>query len=144
MASMNKEFALREVIEVREQRLIHSNNEINPDNVQLNQALHSTSLEVDLERSMRSIECVSRDEDIRKLRFQLLLLEDENEELQDNLVHQEEHSDELTRKLDESNINYENLDVEFRNSANELRLRNRELDNMKVYYYTLSSPASHD
>ena len=143
MASMNKEFALREVIEVREQRLIHSNNEINPDNVQLNQALHSTSLEVDLERSMRSMECVSRDEDIRKLRFQLLLLEDENEELQDNLAHQEEHSDELTRKLDESNINYENLGVEFRNSANELRLRHRELDNMKVYFYALLSPASH-
>ena len=81
---------------------------------------------------MRSIDCISRDEDIRKLRLQLLLVEDENEELQDNLAHEEENSYELTRQLDESNTRYENLDAEVRNSANELRLRNRELDNMKV------------
>ena len=83
---------------------------------------------------MRSIDCISRDEDIRKLRFQLILLEDENEELQDSLAHEEESSDDLSRKLDASNVKYENLNAEFRNSVNELKLRNRELDNMKVTF----------
>ena len=87
---------------------------------------------MDLERSIRSVESVSRDEDVRKLRFQMLLLEDENEELQDSLAQEEEKSDDLTRRLDEAHVSYESLDAELRNTTNELRLRNRELDNMRV------------
>ena len=62
----------------------------------------------------------------------MLLLEDENEELQYSLGQEEEKSDDLTRRLDETNINYENLDAQLRDTANELRLRHRELDNMRV------------
>lgn len=78
------------------------------------------------------MECVSKDEEIRKLRFQLVLNEDENDALNDELEKEMQHSEDIQRELDETIAELEQMEMESQRTDNELRLKTRELDNMKV------------
>src|SRR4051812_33372446 len=99
---------------------------------QLQQALRTATLELNLERSTRAVETVKKDEDIRKLRLQLVLLEDENEELNTQLIQEEEHTDTLQQDLDDALARSTRLEDEISNLTNELRIKTREVETMKV------------
>jgi len=84
---------------------------------------------LNLERSKNSVEVVAKDEDIRKLRFQLLLQEDENDELHGQLTEEEARSDGLEQALDEALAQLEQVRTD---KENEMRTHARESANIKV------------
>jgi hypothetical protein len=57
------------------------------------QSLLTSALELKYERSMHLVETVSKDEDIRNLRFDMHILQDDNDELRSLLAQEEERSD---------------------------------------------------
>ena len=85
-----------------------------------------------LERSKNSVEIVAKDEDIRKLRLQLLLREDENDELHGQLIEEEARSDGLEQALDEALAQLEQARTDKEALQNEMRTHTRELANIKV------------
>lgn len=92
-------------------------------------ALRAADLELNLERSKNSVEVVAKDEDIRKLRFQLLLQEDENDELHGQLTEEEARSDGLEQALDEALAQLEQVRTD---KENEMRTHARESANIKA------------
>ena len=101
--------------------------------LQFQQQLQTLTFELNHERSIRSVEAVSKDEDIRKLRLQLLLLEDENEELHNQLVSEEERSDNLEQDRDDALLRVGELGTELQEATNDIRLQTRELESLKVF-----------
>ena len=87
---------------------------------------------MNLERSKNSVEIVAKDEDIRKLRLQLLLLEDEDDELQGQLTEEVARSDGLEQALDEALAQLEQARTDKEALQNEVRTHVRELANIKV------------
>ena len=82
--------------------------------------------------SSRIVEGITKDEDIRKLRVKIHIIEDEVEELIDQLTKEEERSDNLVRDLEETTAKSDELDIENQQLTNDLRIKSRELDNAKV------------
>ncbi|KAF2147261.1 uncharacterized protein K452DRAFT_314462 [Aplosporella prunicola CBS 121167] len=109
------------------------------DVAELQQALQTAQLELDLERSHRIVEGVARDEDIRKLRCQILLLEDENDELHDQLAEEESRADRLEGTLDDSLEQLKVKEAEVLRLQNELRVKARASDTMKAELAALES-----
>jgi chromosome segregation ATPase len=95
-------------------------------------ALQTTNFELNYERSSRAVESVVKDEDIRKLKYQVLGLEDENEELIEQLDKEEVHVQNLERDLECALARYEELDNEIQRLNEELRVRLRESSTMRV------------
>lgn len=107
---------------------------------QLQRALQTTTLELNLARSTHSVEIVSKDEDIRKLRFQLLLLEDENDGLHEQLQAEDVRMEELEQSLDDALARSEQKEAELQTVFNELRMKTREMEITKVVI--VSSPST--
>jgi len=104
----------------------------NSARVKLQQALQTATFELNYERSSRIVENVAKDEDIRKLKFQILLLEDENDELHEQLTQEEDRADGLEHDVEDAAARSEELEVELQNVSNELRIKLRETDTLKV------------
>ncbi|KAF4301442.1 hypothetical protein GTA08_BOTSDO10781 [Botryosphaeria dothidea] len=102
------------------------------DVAELQQALRTAECELELERSQRIVESVNKDEEIRKLRFQILLLEDENDDLQDQLQEEEQRSDKLETTLDDALAQLRKRDADIQRISNQLRMKMREAENMKA------------
>jgi uncharacterized coiled-coil protein SlyX len=95
-------------------------------------ALSTTELELNYERSLRIVEGVTKDEDIRKLKIRIHIVEDEVEELNDQLAKEEERSDGLVQDLEEAVAKMDELDAENQGLLTDLRVKNRDLENTKV------------
>lgn len=100
--------------------------------VQYKHATQTLTFELNYERSARAVECVSKDEDIRRLRFQLLLLEDENDELNNQLAEEEARVEDLEQSVIDALSQLDRSESNAQRLNNELRLKARDLDNMKV------------
>jgi chromosome segregation ATPase len=100
--------------------------------LQLQHALRTANLELNLACSKHSVEVVAKDEDVRKLRFQLQLLDDENDELTNKLIEEEARSDGLETALDEALAQLDQLQADKEGLQNEMRTKSRELNNLKV------------
>ena len=96
------------------------------------QSLGTAHLELKLLESTRSVESVSKDEDIRRLRMQLLLLEDENEELHGQLRVEENRGDGLEQAADEALSELEQAEGEIQRLMNESKTKARELESARV------------
>ena len=70
-------------------------------------------MELQLERSLHAVESVTKDEDMRKLQLQIILLGDENDELQCRLETEEERVDGLERALEGAQVRVDQLEVEL-------------------------------
>jgi uncharacterized coiled-coil protein SlyX len=99
-------------------------------------ALSTAELELNYERSLRIVEGVSKDEDIRKLKIRIHIVEDEVEELNEQLTKEEERSDGLVQDLEEAVAKMDELDAENQALVTDLRVKSRDLENTKVCYYT--------
>ena len=84
------------------------------------------------ERSSRQVDAVIRDEDVRKLKFQLVLLEDENDVLEEQLTQAEESADGMEGELGAALARQEELEGEVQTATNDLRSKLRESDAMRV------------
>lgn len=78
------------------------------------------------------MESVCKDEDIRKLKFQQCLLEDEIDDLHNQLEQEVDRSDNLERELEEAHARSEELDAEIVRVTNDLKIRTRELETTRV------------
>ena len=95
-------------------------------------SLSTITQELAYERSLRAIECVTKDEDIRKLRFQIMLLEDENNDLHEQLEHEQERGDNLDHEIEDVLAREGELEERLAQNAGELRMKEREIEILKV------------
>ena len=100
--------------------------------IQLQQSIQTASHELAYERSSREVAAAIRDEDVRKLKFQLIVLEDENDVLDEQLSRAEENAEALENDLGEALARQGELESEFQTMANELRTKLREAESMRV------------
>lgn len=100
--------------------------------MQLIQTLQTTKFELNYERSSRIVEGIAKDEDIRKLRFKIAVMEDEIEELNEQLAKEEERADEIAQDLEDAVAHTGELDATVQQLNNELRLKTRELEAAEV------------
>ncbi|KAF2835134.1 hypothetical protein M501DRAFT_1026885 [Patellaria atrata CBS 101060] len=117
-------------------------NRVSPEISAFQLALQTTKYELNYERSARAVECVAKDEDIRKLRLQLLLLEDENDELNDQLEREQKRGDELEHSVNDAWAQLEESETEVQRVSNELRMKVRELDTVKAELTAMESMSS--
>jgi len=94
--------------------------------------LQTVNFELNYERSSRAVECIIKGEDIRKLKYQLLLLEDENEDIIEQLDNEEAHAQNLEQDLENALARCEELDNEVQRLNEELRVKLRESSTMRV------------
>lgn len=87
---------------------------------------------MNLARSKHSVEVVAKDEGIRKLRFQVQLLDDENDDINNKLTEEEARSDALETALDEALAQIDQSQSEKEDFQNNMRTKSRELNNVKV------------
>ncbi|KAF2457476.1 hypothetical protein BDY21DRAFT_27031 [Lineolata rhizophorae] len=109
------------------------------DPTELELALRTANQEVAFARSKHTLTIVAKDEDIRKLRVQILLLEDENDELHNQLTEEEEHADAMERNYGDVVARLEDSNAEIERLENELRGKTRELNNMKAELSSLQN-----
>lgn len=106
--------------------------QIATNSLQLQQAYETAYYEINHERSQRMVDAAVRDEDVRKLKFQILLLEDENEDLLEQLTKEEENAEMMRADLDQIRAHEEDLENENHSLSNQLRLQSKEADSMRV------------
>lgn len=100
--------------------------------LQHKQALETAQLTTEYERSAAEVRLTVKDEELRKLRVRILLLEDEVDFLNGQLAKEEEHVDGLQRDLSSANDQLLDMDSNSQKLQNDLRVKERELNLLKV------------
>lgn len=90
------------------------------------------SLELAYQETIRKSDFIIQDEAARRLRLQILLLEDENDELHEQLAIEDDRLDELEQDCAELQRQVEQAEVTSHRYEKELRMKARELSNLKV------------
>ncbi|KAF1967529.1 hypothetical protein BU23DRAFT_516189, partial [Bimuria novae-zelandiae CBS 107.79] len=98
----------------------------------LKHSLRTSSLELSLERSRHSVELVAKDEDIRKLRVNQYLLQDENGDLHEQLEEEQARSDGLEAELNEALAQLDEQAAVAESAQNQIRMQAREVANLKA------------
>jgi len=96
------------------------------------QSLHSASLELKYERSTHLVDIIAKDENIRKLRFEVHVLEDDCDELRDLLVKEEDRSEKLERIVNDNMARAEEAEAAVQDLENDMLGREQELSTLRV------------
>jgi len=97
------------------------------------QALSKTySLELAYQEAIRKSDFIIQDEGARRLRLQIHLLENENDELHEQLAIEDDRIDELEQDCAELQRQVEQAESTSHRYETELRVKARELTNLKV------------
>ncbi|KAL8794713.1 MAG: hypothetical protein Q9195_002788 [Heterodermia aff. obscurata] len=88
--------------------------------------------ELAYEKSLRQSEALFAEESARRLRAQILLLEDDNDNLHEQLIKDEERIDELTGVGEDLNSQLIRARNSLDSSHSDLRLKSREIETLKV------------
>lgn len=91
------------------------------------QSLHSSALELKYERSAHLVDILAKDEDIRRLRFEIHCLEDDNDELRELLSQEEDRSDAFEQLVNENLARAEAAEAQLQDIETDLRQREQEL-----------------
>lgn len=94
--------------------------------------MQTAYFELNYERTSRAVECVIKDEDIRRLNLQLLRLKDHDAEVVELLDSETLLACNLERDLKDALARGEKLDSEVERLNEELRVRLRESSTMRV------------
>jgi predicted nucleic acid-binding Zn-ribbon protein len=89
-------------------------------------------LELEYEESIRKTDCIIKDEETRRLRLKILLLEDENNNLHNQLAFEDDRVDGLECEIVDLQKKLEETDAESHRYQGEIWSQARELNNMKV------------
>ena len=84
------------------------------------------------EGSKHAFDLVCEEETTRQSRLRVLLLENENDDLHQQLAQDDNRIDLLENGTQELQNKVETLEADLSTAKAELRIRNRELDNLKV------------
>jgi chromosome segregation ATPase len=101
-------------------------------NTQYTHALQTAIHTLNYERSSRTVDAIKSDEDVRKLKVQILLLQDDNDVLKSRLASEEQDADNLQLKLEDAESRSADLQDANSQLTNDLRSRIRELESTKV------------
>lgn len=115
---------------------------ISANSPQLQLALQTEALELNYERSSRVVKEILRDEDVRRLKCQLLVLEDERDELQEKLDEVADDVDGLQLDINDTLDHCEELEAEIDRLNNELRVKTHEGSTMRAELNAMSSSSS--
>ena len=88
--------------------------------------------DLEYERSKNACDILCKEEVTRQSRLRILLLENENDDLHQQLAQDDSRIDSLECGTQELLNKVENLQADLLAANAELRIRNRELDNLKV------------
>jgi Skp family chaperone for outer membrane proteins len=78
------------------------------------------------------VESITREEDVRTLKCQIFLLQDEFDALNEQLANEEENVDDLEQRLVDAECRADELNDEAQRLSNDLKIKARELENTKV------------
>jgi len=96
------------------------------------QSLQSSALELKYERSNHLVDIITKDEGIRKLRFEVHVLEDDCDELRDLLAKEEDRSDKLERIVKDNLTRAEEAEAALTVVEDEMTAREQELSMLRV------------
>nr|POE93614.1 hypothetical protein CFP56_19626 [Quercus suber] len=86
-------------------------------------SLNSHALELKCERQSNLVELLAKDEDIRKLRIDIHILEDDYDDLRNLLTQEEDRSDKFEQLVNSNLLRAETAEGQLQQIAEELRLR---------------------
>ncbi|GAB7341089.1 hypothetical protein MBLNU457_7404t1 [Dothideomycetes sp. NU457] len=96
------------------------------------QSLQSSALELKYERSNHLVDIITKDEGIRKLRFEVHVLEDDCDELRDLLAKEEDRSDKLERIVKDNLTRAEEAEAALTGVEDEMAAREQELSMLRA------------
>ncbi|KAK4983702.1 hypothetical protein LTR50_007062 [Elasticomyces elasticus] len=96
------------------------------------QSLNSAALELKYASSAHLFDIIAKDEDIRKVQFEICLLEDENDELRDQVAQEEERSDSFEKLVNANLVRAEEAEAELEIIVNEVRVNEREIAGLRA------------
>lgn len=102
------------------------------------QSLHTAALELKYAQSTHVVDLISKDEDLRRLRFETHILQDDNDELRELLQQEEDRSDTFEKlvnenlaRAEEAEAQLQDLETDFRNKEQELQALHAEKNALK-------------
>lgn len=105
-------------------------------------SLQSAVLELKYERSSHSIDIIARDEDVRRLRFDMHILHDDNDELRDLLTQEEDRCNSFEVLVNENLARAEEAEARLQDTEADLRAREQELGTLRAETKALQSSAA--
>ncbi|GIZ48838.1 hypothetical protein CKM354_001188400 [Cercospora kikuchii] len=114
---------------------------------QQNGAMHQHSLntaaaELKYANSTHLVDVIGKDEDIRRLRFDIHILEDDNDELRELLGQEEARSDQFERLVNENLARAEAAEARLSDLKEELRMREQEVGTLRAEAKALETTAA--
>jgi hypothetical protein len=91
------------------------------------QSLQSSALELKYQRSCHLVDIIAKDEDLRRLRFDIHILEDDNDELRELLAQEEDRSDNFEKLVTEHLARAQSAETRLQDVEDLLREREQEL-----------------
>ncbi len=106
---------------------------------QLHQELDTAALELAYEKCLHQQHVVQEAERHRRLRVQLLLLEDHNDNLQAQIADDNDYVHRMEENQDALRVKFTRAETSLETTQAELRIKNREIETLKV----AAAPRSH-
>ncbi|KAI7575653.1 hypothetical protein KC316_g10993, partial [Hortaea werneckii] len=104
----------------------HTNHRATP-HLACDSALHTSACELKYAQSAHVVDLLGKDEDIRRLRFDIHILEDDNDELRELLQQEEDRSDSFEKLVNDNLARAEEAEAQLQDLENDLRARESEL-----------------
>lgn len=100
---------------------------------QLHQALETCALDLAYQKRLHEHDLVQGNEKYRRMRLQLLLLEDENDHLHAYIAKDDEYIQEVEDGRNAVTGRVKNLEASLESAQGELRIKGREIETLKVH-----------
>ncbi|KAI9836835.1 MAG: hypothetical protein M1819_001000 [Sarea resinae] len=113
-----------------------------PDSLDVSELRHALQIktqELASETILRDVKIICEQEETRRIRVRLLLLEDENDDLRDQLAQDDDRIDELERSLDDLRAELDEREADLQRAQTDLRAKTRESDTLKAELEALNS-----
>ncbi|MCJ1389789.1 hypothetical protein MMC18_002646 [Xylographa bjoerkii] len=100
--------------------------------VEMQQLLKTNALEIAYEKCLFQSELLYEEEKARRLRMNLILLEDDNDELQEQLLIEDRRNGDLETSLESIQSRLDAMENDAERLRGELRMKNREVETLKA------------
>ena len=98
----------------------------------MQQSLETRRLELAYWKECREVEAICEAEEVRQIRVQLLLLEDDKDELHAQLAQDDDRIDDLERRIQELQEDLETCEVKLESAQGDIKSKSREIECLKV------------
>ncbi|KAL8772194.1 MAG: hypothetical protein Q9209_002629 [Squamulea sp. 1 TL-2023] len=102
------------------------------DNEHLHQALNTCALDLAYEKCLHQQHCVQEAERFRRLRVQLILLEDRNDSLQAQIANSDDYAKNIEQSQYAFKAKVKNAEKSLESTQGEVRIKSREIETLKA------------